>query len=58
VDCPTIDKFIATYENKLVQVAQEQKELPLSSAFQIRTFAGDLNMICEGLEIYHQEETL
>mgnify|MGYP002655636149 FL=1 len=58
VDCPTIDKFIATYENKLVQVAQEQRELPLSSTFQIRTFADDLNMICEGLEIDHQEETL
>ncbi|MFK0525910.1 opine metallophore biosynthesis dehydrogenase [Paenibacillus illinoisensis] len=58
VDCPTIDKFIATYENKLVQVAQEQKDLPLSGAFQVQTFAEDLNMICEGLEINHQEDML
>ncbi|MFS0872892.1 opine metallophore biosynthesis dehydrogenase [Paenibacillus xylanilyticus] len=58
VSCPTIDKFIATYENKLVQVAQEQRDLPLSGAFQVQTFAEDLNMICEGLEINHQEDML
>ncbi|WP_440112327.1 opine metallophore biosynthesis dehydrogenase [Paenibacillus sp. QZ-Y1] len=58
VSCPTIDKFITTYENQLVQVAQKHADSSLSNAFAVQTFAEDLKMICDELEISNQGEML
>jgi staphylopine/pseudopaline/yersinopine synthase len=46
LDCPTIDKFINTYESKIEEFAKSQKEKLLSKAFNIQSFTDDLNMIC------------
>lgn len=46
LNCPTIDKFINRYEGKIEKFANSQKEKLLSTAFNIQSFAGDLNMIC------------
>ncbi|EOP91358.1 hypothetical protein IGM_02004 [Bacillus cereus HuB4-4] len=46
LSCPTIDKFIDTYESKIEEVAQTHKDTPLSKAFTVQSFAEDLNMIC------------
>ncbi|MGG3927989.1 opine metallophore biosynthesis dehydrogenase [Metabacillus fastidiosus] len=46
VACPTIDKFIKTYENKIVEVAQSHRGELLSHAFVVQSFEEDLNMIC------------
>jgi hypothetical protein len=46
LNCPTIDKFINTYESKIEEFANSQKEKLLSKAFNIQSFAEDLNMIC------------
>jgi staphylopine/pseudopaline/yersinopine synthase len=45
-DCPTIDKFISTYEHKIEEVAQAHKNEGLSHAFVVQSFAEDLQMIC------------
>ncbi|USK32089.1 opine metallophore biosynthesis dehydrogenase [Bacillus sp. F19] len=45
-DCPTIDKFIKTYESKIEEVAQFHKNELLSNAFVVQSFDEDLNMIC------------
>lgn len=44
--CPTIDKFIATYERKIEEAAQAHKGELLSDAFVVQSFAEDLKMIC------------
>ncbi|MBU7315033.1 opine metallophore biosynthesis dehydrogenase [Paenibacillus oleatilyticus] len=44
--CPTIDKFIRTYESKIEQAAQAHQGERLSDAFVVRSFAEDLQMIC------------
>jgi staphylopine/pseudopaline/yersinopine synthase len=44
--CPTIDKFIKTYENKIEKVAQSHKGELLSKAFTVQSFDEDLKMIC------------
>lgn len=44
--CPTIDKFIKTYENKIKKVAQSHTGELLSNAFTVESFDEDLNMIC------------
>ncbi|MFJ7472080.1 opine metallophore biosynthesis dehydrogenase [Peribacillus frigoritolerans] len=46
VNCPTIDKFIKTYENKIEKVAQSHEGELLSNAFVVQSFDEDLNMIC------------
>ncbi|KEK22126.1 opine metallophore biosynthesis dehydrogenase [Bacillus gaemokensis] len=46
LNCPTIDKFINTYESKIEEVAQSHKDTPLSKAFVVQSFDEDLNMIC------------
>ncbi|RAS80333.1 opine metallophore biosynthesis dehydrogenase [Priestia endophytica] len=46
LNCPTIDKFINTYESKIEEFSNSQKEKLLSKAFNIQSFAEDLNMIC------------
>jgi hypothetical protein len=45
-NCPTIDKFVKTYESKIEKVAQSHKGELLSDAFTIQSFEEDLNMIC------------
>ncbi|MBM7602551.1 hypothetical protein JOC75_000521 [Metabacillus crassostreae] len=45
-DCPTIDKFIKTYESKIQEVAQTHENELLSNAFVVQSFEEDLNMIC------------
>ncbi|HWO95895.1 MAG TPA: opine metallophore biosynthesis dehydrogenase [Bacillus sp. (in: firmicutes)] len=45
-DCPTLDKFIKTYESKIEEVAQSHKGELLSNAFVVQSFDEDLNMIC------------
>lgn len=44
--CPTIDKFIAIYEQRLEEAAYALKDEPLSDAFAIQTFEEDVRMIC------------
>lgn len=46
LNCPTIDKFIKTYENKIEKVAQSHEDELLSNAFVVQSFDEDLNMIC------------
>lgn len=46
VNCPTIDKFIKTYESKIRKVAQSCRDELLSQAFVVESFEEDLNMIC------------
>ncbi|MCM3673121.1 opine metallophore biosynthesis dehydrogenase [Peribacillus simplex] len=46
VNCPTIDKFIKTYENKIEKVAQSNEGELLSNAFVVQSFDEDLNMVC------------
>lgn len=50
--CPTIDKFILTYESKLEEVAQSHKEIRLSAAFAVQSFEEDLNRICNEIGKY------
>ncbi|MBD1381800.1 opine metallophore biosynthesis dehydrogenase [Metabacillus arenae] len=45
-ECPTIDKFIKTYESKIVEVAQSHENELLSDGFVVQSFDEDLNMIC------------
>jgi hypothetical protein len=44
--CPTIDKFIAIYEQKLEEAAYALKGEPLSDAFAVQSFEEDVRMIC------------
>ncbi|MDP4098192.1 opine metallophore biosynthesis dehydrogenase [Paenibacillus sp. P96] len=46
VSCPTIDKFIITYEHKIKEVAQAHQGSLLSDAFVVQSFAADVQMIC------------
>ncbi|MBZ5752920.1 MULTISPECIES: opine metallophore biosynthesis dehydrogenase [Metabacillus] len=46
LNCPTIDKFIKTYESKIEKVAQSRRGEFLSRAFVVQCFEEDLNMIC------------
>ncbi|MFC9538691.1 opine metallophore biosynthesis dehydrogenase [Lysinibacillus sp. NPDC056959] len=49
LECPTIDQFIFTYEQKLKQVVASSEQMSFSEAFQIKTFSKDINMICKEL---------
>jgi Uncharacterized protein conserved in bacteria len=42
VRTPTLDRFIATYENKIEETAQRLKDEPLSEAFLVQSFEEDL----------------
>ncbi|MGG0848657.1 opine metallophore biosynthesis dehydrogenase [Peribacillus simplex] len=46
INCPTIDKFIKKYENKIEKVAQSHEGELLSNAYVVQSFDEDLNMIC------------
>ncbi|MDZ5608189.1 opine metallophore biosynthesis dehydrogenase [Bacillus pseudomycoides] len=50
LNCPTIDKFIKTYESKIERVAQSYKGELLSNSYFIQSFDEDLNMICSEIE--------
>lgn len=56
--CPTIDKFIQTYESKIKEVAQSHKDKLLSNAFVVQSFNEDLNMICSEIGRSVREKTL
>lgn len=46
LNCPTIDKFIKTYESRIQKFAQSRRGELLSHAFAVQSFEEDLNMIC------------
>ncbi|KWU56443.1 hypothetical protein AWW70_22895 [Bacillus mycoides] len=48
--CPTIDKFIKTYESKIEKIAQSYKGQLLSNAYYVQSFDEDLNMICSEIQ--------
>ncbi|KAB2443919.1 opine metallophore biosynthesis dehydrogenase [Bacillus luti] len=50
VHCPTVDKFIKLYENKIEKIAQSCKGKLLSNAYYVQSFDEDLNMICSEIE--------
>lgn len=50
-NCPTINKFIATYESKIEKAAQAHKDELLSDAFAVQSFDEDLKMICREIAI-------
>ncbi|MCZ8521262.1 MULTISPECIES: opine metallophore biosynthesis dehydrogenase [Paenibacillus] len=56
VKSPTIDKFIATYEGRLLSASEALQGQRLSSAFAVQSFEEDLKMICT--EIGKQNELL
>lgn len=49
VECPVIDRFIARYEQALMQAASRLQGQPLSDAFAVQDFAEDVHRICSGL---------
>lgn len=49
-NCPTIDKFIRTYESKITHAAQARQGERLSDAFAVQSFKEDLKMICSEIE--------
>lgn len=49
-DCPTIDRFIAAYERKLVEAAQALEGETLSDAFAVQSFAEDVRLVCSEIE--------
>jgi hypothetical protein len=46
VNCPTIDKFISSYEHKLEQASGAHQSERLSDAFAVQSFQEDITMIC------------
>ncbi|NQX57989.1 opine metallophore biosynthesis dehydrogenase [Paenibacillus qinlingensis] len=46
LECPTLDKFLHTYESKLNEVAACNHNQRLSFAFTVQSFEEDLNRIC------------
>jgi len=49
IECPTIEQFIQTYEQKLKQVVASSKSGLFSDAFQVKSFSKDIEMICKEL---------
>lgn len=49
LECPTIDKFLHTYESKLIEAAACNQNHRLSDAFTVQSFEEDLNRICNEL---------
>ncbi|MGR7909106.1 opine metallophore biosynthesis dehydrogenase [Lysinibacillus capsici] len=42
VTCPTLDHFVQTYEEKLLQVVALSENQRLSEAFQIKSFSQEI----------------
>lgn len=49
-DCPTIDRFLTAYEDKVKAFSEANKEVKLSSAFSNLAFEEDIQMIYEELD--------
>lgn len=49
VACPTIDTFLATYEQRLELAAKERAGDPLSRGFAVQDFGSDLDLICAAI---------
>lgn len=47
--CPTIDRFLQTYEAKLADAASSRQGESVSRAFQAQSFEEDLAIICSGI---------
>ncbi|MGM7723055.1 opine metallophore biosynthesis dehydrogenase [Metabacillus sp. Hm71] len=58
LNCPTIDKFIKTYERKIEEVAQSRRGELLSDAFVVQHFDEDLHMICGEIGNLMEAKTL
>ncbi|NQX66002.1 opine metallophore biosynthesis dehydrogenase [Paenibacillus alba] len=54
--CPTIDKFLHTYERKLVEAAGFHQKLKQSAAFATQSFNEDIQRICSEINKEMQEE--
>lgn len=55
VPCPTMDRFVAIYEDKMTKAAQRHAGERLSKAFTVQRFEEELQMICsEGSELSRQ----
>ncbi|MBT2292744.1 opine metallophore biosynthesis dehydrogenase [Paenibacillus albidus] len=50
VDCPTLDKFAQTYENKIKAVARLNEGKLLSDAFTVQSFEEHLSRVCSEIE--------
>lgn len=51
VDCPTINKFVSIYEEKIKEIAKIHKGQLLSNAFTIQNFENDIKMIFNELKV-------
>jgi len=49
VTSPTLDHFVQTYEEKLLQVVALSENQRFSEAFQIKSFSQEIEMICKKL---------
>ncbi|MCM0623572.1 opine metallophore biosynthesis dehydrogenase [Lysinibacillus sp. OL1_EC] len=49
VTSPTLDHFVQTYEEKLLQVVALSENQRLSEAFQIKSFSQEIEIICKKL---------
>ena len=46
---PTLDHFVQTYEEKLLQVVAVSEDQRFSEAFQVKSFSQEIEMICKEL---------
>ncbi|MFC0212152.1 opine metallophore biosynthesis dehydrogenase [Paenibacillus chartarius] len=49
VPCPTIDEFVVRYEQRLLAAVHSLSDSPLSEAFTLQSFEGDISRICSEL---------
>ncbi|QDQ02833.1 DUF2338 family protein [Lysinibacillus fusiformis] len=49
LECPTLDHFVQTYEEKLQQLVASSDNKIYSEAFQIKSFSQEIEMICKEL---------
>ncbi|OMF93490.1 opine metallophore biosynthesis dehydrogenase [Paenibacillus sp. FSL R7-0337] len=52
VSCPTLDTFIERYEQQLKRSAKVLQGQPVSEAFHVQSFAGDIERICSNTKLY------
>ncbi len=57
LQCPTIDKFIQTYESYLTNSAEAHSGELLSDAFTVRSFESDIVMICSEIVKSRESKT-
>lgn len=56
VTSPTLDHFVQTYEEKLLQVVALSENQRLSEAFQIKSFSQEIEMICKKLLLGREQK--